>query len=107
MKEEWTDKLKTRLEHHEMTPPEGLWEGISKQMDLAEKPVRKSSFPLSKRWIATAAALLALAGFFGRLLIVIRSVCVRITLFSKTGSIKGSISAGVPHRADPYSTLCL
>ena len=47
-----------------MTPPEGLWEGISKQMDLAEKPVRKASFPLSKRWIATAAALLALAGFF-------------------------------------------
>ena len=64
MKEEWTDKLKTRLEHHEMTPPEGLWEGISKQMNLAEKPVRRSSFPLSKQWIATAAALLALAGFF-------------------------------------------
>ena len=64
MKEEWTDKLKTRLELHEMTPPEGLWEGISKQMNLAEKPVRRSSFPLSKRWIATAAALLALAGFF-------------------------------------------
>ena len=64
MKEEWTDKLKTRLEHHEMTPPEGLWEGISEQMNLAEKPVRRSSFPLSKRWIATAAALLALAGFF-------------------------------------------
>ena len=64
MKEEWTDKLKTRLEHHEMTPPEGLWEGISERMNLAEKPVRKSSFPLSKRWLATAAALLALAGFF-------------------------------------------
>ena len=63
MKEEWTDKLKTRLEHHEMTPPKGLWEGISKQMNLAEKPVRKSSFPLLKRW-AAAAALLALAGFF-------------------------------------------
>ena len=64
MKEEWTDKLKTRLEHHEMTPPEGLWEGISERIKLAEKPVRKASFPLSKRWIATAAALLALAGFF-------------------------------------------
>lgn len=64
MKEEWTDKLKTRLEHHEMTPPEGLWEGISEQMNLAEKPVRKTSFPLSKRWLAVAAALLALAGFF-------------------------------------------
>ena len=64
MKEEWTDKLKTRLEHHEMTPPAGLWEGISKRMNLAEKPVRKSSFTLSKRWLAAAAALLALAGFF-------------------------------------------
>ena len=56
MKEEWTDKLKTRLEHHEMTPPVGLWEGISKQMNLAEKPVRKSSSALSKRWLAAAAA---------------------------------------------------
>ena len=64
MKEEWTDKLKTRLEHHEMTPPAGLWEGISKQMNLAEKPVRKSSSALSKRCLAAAAALLALAGFF-------------------------------------------
>lgn len=64
MKEEWTDKLKTRLEHHEMTPPAGLWEGISKQMNLAEKPVRKSSSALSKRWLAAAAALLALDGFF-------------------------------------------
>ena len=63
MKEEWTDKLKTRLEHHEMTPPEGLWEGLSEQMGLAEEPVRKSSFLHWKRW-AVAAAVAALAGFF-------------------------------------------
>lgn len=63
MKEEWTDKLKTRLEHHEMTPPEGLWEGISEQMNLAEKSVRKSSFLHWKRW-AVAAAVAALAGSF-------------------------------------------
>ena len=61
MKEEWTDKLKTRLEHHEMTPPEGLWEGLSEQMGLAEEPVRKSSFLHWKRW-AVAAAVAALAG---------------------------------------------
>ena len=46
-----------------MTPPEGLWEGISEQMGLAEEPVSKSSFPHWKRW-AVAAAVAALAGSF-------------------------------------------
>jgi hypothetical protein len=48
----------------------------------------------------------ALAGFFGRLLIISRSVFVRITLSSNFGAINGSISFAVPQRAEPYSTLC-
>lgn len=47
---------------------------------------------------------LAYFGSFGRLFMVSRSVCVRITLFSNTGSTNGSISFAVPHLADPYST---
>ena len=42
---------------------------------------------------------LAFFGSFGRLDIISRSVCVSSTLFSNTGSIKGLISAGVPHEA--------
>ena len=34
------------------------------------------------------------------------SVCVSRILFSKTGSMNGAISFGVPHRAEPYSTPC-
>ena len=49
---------------------------------------------------------LAYFGAFGRLFMVRRSVSVRMTLFSKTGSMKGSISFLFPHLADPYSTPC-
>ena len=49
---------------------------------------------------------LAYFQFFGRLSMVRNSVCVRITLFSKTGSTKGAMSFAVPHLAEPYSTPC-
>ena len=49
---------------------------------------------------------LAYFQFFGRLFMVRNSVCVRITLFSKTGSTKGAMSFSFPHRADPYSSPC-
>ena len=45
-------------------------------------------------------------GCFGLPLIISRSVCVRMTLFSNTGSIKGSMSFWLPHRAEPYSSPC-
>ena len=55
--------------------------------------------PLPEPPIINTFLLRAYAGFFGRLLIVSRSVCVRITLLANTGSIKGLISSGVPHEA--------
>lgn len=73
MKEDWTEKLKQKLEGHQKTPPPGLWEGISQQIGLAA-PVRqkteqnspsRSLSPFIKRWYwAVAAAVLALVGFF-------------------------------------------
>ena len=42
---------------------------------------------------------LAYFGFFGRLLMVSRSVWVRMMLFSNTGSMYGSMSFGPPHEA--------
>ena len=49
---------------------------------------------------------LAYFQFFGRLFMVRNSVCVRITLFSKTGSTKGAMSFSFPHLAEPYSSPC-
>ena len=61
MKEDWTDQIRQKLEGFEMTPPEGLWEGICKQMDMPAEPASASY----KRWYwAVAATVLALAGFF-------------------------------------------
>ena len=40
-------------------------------------------------------------------IVVIDSVAVRGILFQKSGSIYGLISSLVPHRAEPYSSLCL
>lgn len=61
MKQYWEEKLKRKLEGHRKSPPEGLWEGINEQMGLTPEPIRK---PSAKRWIWSAAAALALAGFF-------------------------------------------
>ena len=35
MKEEWTKQMKQKLEGHQMTPPAGLWEGISRNTSSA------------------------------------------------------------------------
>ena len=63
MKGDWTDKLKTRLEGHEMTPPSGLWTGINEQMGFAAQPARASVVAIW-RWATVAAVVLALVGFF-------------------------------------------
>jgi hypothetical protein len=63
MKENWTTDMKQKLEGHKMTPPAGLWEGISSEMGLQENPVSKTV--TIKRWYWIVAALvLALVGFF-------------------------------------------
>lgn len=63
MKGDWTDKLKTRLEGHEMTPPSDLWTGINEQMGFAAQPARASVVAIW-RWATVAAVVLALVGFF-------------------------------------------
>lgn len=63
MKGDWTDKLKTRLEGHEMTPPSDLWTGINEQMGFATQPARASVVAFW-RWATVAAVVLALVGFF-------------------------------------------
>ena len=42
---------------------------------------------------------LAFRGSLGRFDIIRLSVCVRMTLFSKTGSTNGAMSSGLPHEA--------
>lgn len=63
MKENWTKQMKQKLEGHKMTPPAGLWEAISSEMNLEPVPAHK---PVAiRRWIwAAAAVALALVGFF-------------------------------------------
>lgn len=63
MKGDWTDKLKTRLEGHEMTPPSDLWTGINEQMGFATQPA-SASVVAFWRWATVAAVVLALVGFF-------------------------------------------
>ncbi len=63
MKENWTTDMKQKLEGHKMTPPAGLWEGISSEMGLQENPVSKTVTIRLWHWVV-AAMLLALVGFF-------------------------------------------
>nr|AGH14067.1 hypothetical protein [Prevotella sp. Sc00033] len=67
MKEDWTKQMKQKLEGHQMTPPAGLWEGISSEMHFEPDSTPKST-PKSvvmRRWYwAAAAVILAITGFF-------------------------------------------
>ena len=63
MKEDWTKQMKQKLDGHKMTPPAGLWEGISNQMGLEPAPAPNPA--IIRRWYwAAAAVVLALVGFF-------------------------------------------
>ena len=62
MKEDWTEQLRKKLEGHEATPPEGLWEDIYKEMGLTPKSASKPAN--YKRLYWAAAIVLTLAGFF-------------------------------------------
>lgn len=66
MKENWTEKTKQKLEGHQMAPPEGLWEDISRQMAAEAAPNdRPASRPaVIRRWYWAAAVALVMAGLF-------------------------------------------
>ena len=63
MKEDWTDQLRKKLEGHEVTPPEGLWEDICKELGIEPEPESKPAANKRLYW-AAAAVILALVGFF-------------------------------------------
>ena len=63
MKENWTTDMKQKLEGHKMTPPAGLWEGISSEMGLQKEPAPKTVAIRRWHWVV-AALVLALVGFF-------------------------------------------
>ena len=63
MKEDWTKQMKQKLEGHKMTPPAGLWEGISNQMGLETASAPKTAIIRIWYW-AAAAVVLALIGLF-------------------------------------------
>ena len=62
MKEDWTEQLRKKLEGHEASPPEGLWEDICKEMGLTPTPACKPA--TYKRLYWAAAIFLAFTGFF-------------------------------------------
>ena len=65
MKEHWKEQMKQKLEGHKMSPPAGLWEGISQEMGLESEAATKKSSKSFVRWYwAVAAVVLALVGFF-------------------------------------------
>ena len=68
MKKDWTKQMKQKLDGHQMTPPAGLWESISSQMQLQSESVptpAPAKTVAMRRWYwLAAAAILATVGFF-------------------------------------------
>ena len=60
MKQDWTEQMRKKLEGHEQTPPEGLWESVSEQMGLAPTSVRRKVIPFRWWWGVAAAIVVAL-----------------------------------------------
>ena len=63
MNDDWTERLRKRLENYEVEPPPELWEAICEKMGI--DPVRLEKKPaISRWWWAAAAAVLVLVGCF-------------------------------------------
>ena len=62
MREDWTDKLKRKLDGHRKTPPPDLWESINTEMGFEIESVSQKS--VIKWWPWAAAVILALVGLF-------------------------------------------
>ena len=98
MKEDWTDRIRQELERFEMTPPEGLWEDICKQMDMPIEPASASH----KRWYwAVAAAILALAGFFAAYHYGDHSEATVLTAKSEIKAIESKENTEIESKTEP------
>ena len=64
MNENWANNMKQKLEGHQMVPPAGLWEGISRELNLDKVPTAKPAARRHWFWAGMAAVVLALVGFF-------------------------------------------
>lgn len=69
MNDDWTERLRKRLENYEVEPPPELWESICERLGIdpepAPEPVPAKKPAQIKRWIwAVAAGVLALVGVF-------------------------------------------
>ncbi len=69
MNDDWTERLRKRLENYEVEPPPELWESICERLGIDPEPVPEpvpAKKPAQiKRWIwAAAAGILALVGVF-------------------------------------------
>lgn len=66
MSKDWIDKLRTKLEDHASTPPEGLWESLSAELGIAQEqqPTRDAKLIqwLGWRRIAVAAVAVLVIG---------------------------------------------
>ena len=56
--EDWTSRLRERLEEHETPAPEGLWQQIEQSLPAE----RKAKVRPLRRWLAAAAAALLVGG---------------------------------------------
>ena len=98
MKEDWTDQLRQKLEGFEMTPPEGLWEDICKEMGMPVEPASASH----KRWYwAVAAAILALVGFFAVYLYEYHSEATVLTAKSEIKPIESKEKTEIEPKTEP------
>lgn len=98
MKEDWTDQLRQKLEGFEMTPPEGLWEDICKEMGMPVEPASTSH----KRWYwAVAAAILALVGFFAVYLYEDHSKPTVLTARSEIKPIESKEKTEIEPKTEP------
>lgn len=104
MKDEWIEKLRSRLENHEETPPQGLFADIQKKMSQQQKapsvPEKRRKLSASWFWTIPAAAAVVAIGLF-----VIGESNNAVTLPAADGE-KPVAAAGTTHNATlPAHTL--
>lgn len=58
---DWTEQLRTRLEHHQAAVPDDLWTGIEAALDAQEAKQRKARILVMRRRLAAAAVVCAVA----------------------------------------------